>query len=231
MLGSSSTIKVWRGTNLKVIMENSQNVQQAPTQAQALTADTVKSKSKSISSLNVLIHLLARYPWLLLVGLLGMFIGSATVAVYSLGYVGRVEPEEPETIQAEVAQPINTPPQTSNPTPLWMVAAIALSCASGCLIIFRLLNRPTQRQKDQKHNRYQARLGRRRHQKLEPPRPKNTPEFVPPPESQPVVPKTIPVVTVLPPEHSLPFDKSKESLADMLDIRKQNSLSAILRKH
>ncbi|MCV3215367.1 hypothetical protein OGM63_17920 [Plectonema radiosum NIES-515] len=215
-------------------MENNQNVQQEPTQATALTADKVKKKSKSIDSLMLLIHLLARYPWLLLVGLLGMFLGSATLAIYSLGYAGHVEQEEPETIQAEVAQPINTPSETSNPTPLWMVAAIAFSCASGCLIIFRFLNRPTQRQKDQKRiNRDGARLARRHHQKLEPRPPENYPVFVPPSQSMsfaPVPSKRKPMVTVLPPEHTIPFDKSKESLADMLDIRKQNSLSAILRK-
>lgn len=214
-------------------MENNQNVQQQPTQATALTADKVKSNSKSIDSFKFMIYLLGRYPWLLLVGLLGMFIGSATLAVYSLGYAGRVEPEEPETIQAEVAQPINTPSETSNPTPLWMVAAIALSCASGCFIIFRLLNRPTQRQKEQKRiNRYEARLARRP-QKLEPHPPQNPMAFVPPSQSMSfaeVPSKTKPMVTVLPPEHTIPFDKSKESLADMLDIRKQSSLSAILRK-
>jgi hypothetical protein len=216
-------------------MENSQNVQQERSAATALTPDKVKSKSKSTDSLMLLIHLLARYPWLLLVGLLGMFLGSATLAVYSLSYAGRVEPQEPEIIQAEVVQPINTPSETSNSTPLWMVVAIALSCASGCLIIFRLLNRPTQqRQKDHKQiNRYGGRLAPRPHQKLEPRPPQNPQVFVPPSQSMsftPVTSKTKPMVTVLPPEHIIPFDKSKESLADMLDIRKQSSLSAILRK-
>jgi hypothetical protein len=215
-------------------MENSQNVQQERSAATALTADQVKSKSKSTDSLMLLIHLLARYPWLLLVGLLGMFLGSATLAVYSLSYAGRVEPQEPETIQAEVVQPINTPSETSNSTPLWMVVAIALSCASGCLIIFRLLNRPTQRQKDHKQiNRYDERFAPRQQQKLEPRPPQNPPVFVPPSQSMsfaPVTSKTKPMVTVLPPEHTIPFDKSKESLADMLDIRKESSLSAILRK-
>jgi hypothetical protein len=215
-------------------MENSQNVQQERSAATALTADKVKSKSKSTDSLMLLIHLLARYPWLLLVGLLGMFLGSATLAVYSLSYAGRVEPQEAETIQAEVVQPINTPSETSNSTPLWMVVAIALSCASGCLIIFGLLNRPTQRQKDHKQiNRYDGRLAPRQQQKLEPRPPQNPQVFVPPSQSMsfaPVTSKTKPMVTVLPPEHTIPFDQSKESLADMLDIRKQSSLSAILRK-
>jgi hypothetical protein len=214
-------------------MENNQNVQQERSPATAITQDKVKRKSKSTDSSMLVIHLLARYPWLLLVGLLGMFLGSATLAVYSLSYAGRVEPQEPEPI-AEVAQPINTPSETSNPTPLWMVAAIALSCASGSLIILRLLNRPTQRQKDQKQiNRYETRLARRRHQKLEPHPPENPRVFVPPSQSTsfaPVPSKTKPMVTVLPPEYTIPFDKSKESLADMLDIRKQSSLSAILRK-
>jgi hypothetical protein len=221
-------------------MENSQSVQHQASQEKAPITES-GSKSRQIGSWNVLIHLFAHYPWLLLIGLLAMFLGSATLAIYSLGSVGEVEREEPETLQAEVAQPIKVPSETTNPTPLWMVAAIALSCASGCFIIFRLLNKSTKHQKIQKQiNRYQTRVTQRRKPRVEPRPLKNPPVFVPPPpviqpviQTVPIPPKTKPMVTVLPPEQNLRLDKNKnkESLADMMDIRKQSSLSAILRKY
>ncbi|MFH7028175.1 MAG: hypothetical protein ACHBN1_22915 [Heteroscytonema crispum UTEX LB 1556] len=220
-------------------MENNQSVQHQPSQEKAAIAESRNSKSRQIGSWNVLIHLFAHYPWLLLVGLLAMFIGSATLAVYSLGNVGQIEREEAETLQAEVEvpQPIKVPAQTTNPTPLWMVAAIALSCASGCFIIFRLLNSTPRHQKVEKHiNRHQARVSQRRKLRVETYPLKNPPVFVPPqPVKQTVAvpPQTTPMVTVLPPEQNLHLDKDKdkESLADMMDIRKQSSLSAILRKY
>jgi len=200
-------------------MENSQRVQQHPSEVEAPTSKLENSKSQQTSGWNLLIHLLAHRPWLFLIGLLAVFLGGATLSLYSLGYVGFVEqtkPEEQEALEAEVEQPIDTPSETTNPTPLWMVAAIALSCASGCWLIFRLINRPAQSQKFQKHkNRHQARMAQRRRQ---------TPVIA-------TSAQTESMVAVLPPEASLSKGNSKESLASTLDIRKQTSLDAILRKN
>lgn len=235
MLTPFSTIKNTRGINLKLIMENSQSVQQEQSQAKTLTPESGKSNSRQTGGGNFVIHLLAYNPWLLLTGLLGFFLSSGAIALYSLGYVGRVEQDEPETIEAEVVQPINTPSETTNPTPLWMVAAIALSCASGCLVILRVLNRPGQLQKVNKQiNRYQPPLPERSHQRFERRPKKNLPVFVPPPARTPVAAmpaKTKSLVTILPPEQSLSLDQNKESLANLLDIRKQTPLSTILRKN
>jgi hypothetical protein len=218
-------------------MENSQSVQHQPSEEKAAIAESRNSKSRQNGSWNVLIHLFAHYPWLLLVGLLAMSIGSATLAVYSLGNVGHIERKEAETLQAEVEvpQPTKVTARTTNPTPLWMVAAIAISCASGCFVIFRFLNTTPQHQKVQKQiNRYQRRLLQRRKPRVEPRPLKNPPVFVPPQpvkQTAAIAPKPTPMVTILPPEHNLHLDKDKESLADMMDIRKQSSLSAILRKY
>ncbi|MFN6571024.1 hypothetical protein [Dendronalium sp. ChiSLP03b] len=197
------------------------------------TLELTNNKSGLIGGSNIFIYLLTQHPLLLLTGLLTMLLGSAALALYSLGYAGNAEQVEPEEIPAVVENPIKTPSETSNPTPLWMVIAIALSCGSGCLVILRLLNRPTQRQKVRKHiNRYPTRVTPSRPQRLEPQTLKNPPVFVPLQPLKPFVSmqaKTKPLVTVLPPEHRHPLDKSKESLADLMDIRKQNSLSSILR--
>ena len=218
-------------------MENSQSVQHEPTQPTGVTPELTNSKSRTISSSNVLIHLFTRHPWLLLIGLSAIFCASAVLALYNLGSVGNVEQaEEPDKNQdvATVAEAaIDTPSVTNNPTPLWMVAAIALGCASGCLIILRILNRPAKGQKVHKQiKRYPTRSVATQPHKVEPQPVKNPQVFVPPPSLRPLVStqsRTKPLMTVLPPEHTYRVEKSKESLADLMDIRKKSSLSAILR--
>jgi hypothetical protein len=225
-------------------MENSQSVQQQ-SDSEVPIPEPESNKSRVKSSRILLVHLLAHYPWLFVTGLLGIFIGSAALSVYSLGYVGRVEKELPETKEVEILEPISTSGETSNLPPLWMLAAVALGCASGCLVILRLLKLQSQPKSFKKHiNRYQVRLAQRQYQKTEPRPPINPPVFVPPPRvsilpspspSMPPMPtmkqaKPKPMVTVLPPEQKKSLNQQKESLADMMDIRKQSSLSAILHK-
>lgn len=214
-------------------MENSQNAQQQPSQSEALIPESGKRIPRRTGSESPLIHLLVHYPLLLPLGLLLIFIGSSTVALYSLGYVGRMEQQEAEIAEAEIIKPIKVPSRTINPTPLWMVAAIALSCASGSLILFLLLNRPAHRQQVKNHiNRHQKRLAQRR-PGLEPHPKKNQPVFVPSQVRTPVAAmpgQTESVVTVLPPEQNISPSQGKESLANMLDMRKHTPLSTILRK-
>nr|MDZ8102009.1 hypothetical protein [Nostoc sp. DedSLP01] len=186
-------------------------------------------------SSNGLIYLVAHHPWLLLTGFLAMFLAGGGFALYSLGNAGPVKEDEPESPPVIVEEPIYTPSENSNPTPLWMVAAIALSCGSGCLVIFRVLNRKPQPQKVPKPiNRHHTRLAETRNTRLEPRLPKDQPIFVPQRQLMPVMqaqPKTKHLVTVLPPEHKHHLDTRKESLADLMDLRKDSSLSAILRQY
>ena len=215
-------------------MEKSQSVQREPTRFRRATPELTNRKSRLKRSSNVLIYLVAHHPWLLLTGCLAMFIGGGAFALYSLGNAGQVTQEEPEKIPVIVEEPINAPSENSNPTPLWMVAAIVLSCGSGCLLIFRMLNRTKQPQKAQKLvNRHQARLAQNHSQRLEPRLPKNQPIFLPQSQLMPVMqvrPKAKHLVTVLPAEHKHHLDTRTESLADLMDLRKDSSLSAILRQ-
>ncbi|MEM9925165.1 MAG: hypothetical protein AAF915_15670 [Cyanobacteria bacterium P01_D01_bin.50] len=225
-------------------MENTQTVQQESSKVKESVpiSENSKSTNRINSFKNVTIYLLIHYPWLFLTGLLLMFLGGGALSIYSLGYVGEgIKRKDSETLQAEVIPP-KSPAQTEenneNPIPLWMVAAIALSCASGCLIILRFINRPKQKQKIKKRiiNRNEIRLAQRHHQAMEARLPKKTPYMphsrktrimaMPPQKAKPK-----PVVTVLPPEQSFkPNQKNQDSLADVLDIRKQTSLSSMLRK-
>ncbi len=216
-------------------MEKSQSVQREPTQLRRATPELTNKKSRVKQSSNVLIYLVAHHPWLLLTGCLAMFVGGGAFALYSLGNAGQVTQEEPEKIPVIVEEPINVPDLNSNPTPLWMVAAIVLSCGSGCLLIFRMLNRTKQPQKVQKLvNRHQARLAQSNSQRLQPRLPKKQPIFVPQQQLMPIMQmplKTKQLVTVLPAEHKHHLDTRTESLADLMDLRKDSSLSAILRQY
>jgi hypothetical protein len=213
-------------------MEISQSEQQV-SQAEVPTPVLKKKKSKQAKGKNVLINILAKYPLVLPVGLSAVFVASGTLALYSLGSVGRMEEEDPEISEAEVVKPISsTPAETENPMPLWMILAIALSCGSGSLVLFLLLNRPGKRQMVTNHfNRYQARL-KQRHQKMVSRPPRNKPVLVPARMAAVGVPtgQAQPVVTVMPPEHSMSRNSSQEALASVFDIRKHTPLSTILRK-
>ena len=197
-----------------------------------------------------MIYFFMHYPWLFLAGLLLMFLGGGALSIYSLSYVDdEIKRKDLDLPQPEVVPP-NAPVKSAetdqNSIPLWMVAAIALSCASGCLIILKVLNRPKQKQKVRKQvvNRDEIRLAQRRYQAMEARLPKRkpvrtsqsrrTPIMAMPPQKarpKPAVTVLPPVVTVLPPEHnSKPNQKNKDSLADIMDIRKQTSLSSMLRK-
>ncbi|AKG24165.1 hypothetical protein [Calothrix sp. 336/3] len=222
-------------------MENHQNVQHQESQL-----DSQASSSKLLSLRSLILYLCLRSPWLLLVALLCGFIGSATFAVWSLGYVGRVDQPEPEVIPVEIVPSNQENPPSGNPLPLWMLAAIAISCASGCLIIFKLINnlsRPN----------YNFPKRRPSNSSLEPRTPKQLPVFAPTPvvktsAKTPVkIPAKAPVKTSIPlpslkkanvslTSLNTPLPKKikisqpQESLADVLDLRKQNSLPGILHK-
>jgi hypothetical protein len=220
-------------------MENSQNVQHEPTQTIGVTPELTNRKSRAISNSQVLIQLLLRHPWLLLIGLSAMFFASAVLALYNLGSVGSVKELEASEENPEVAtvaeETINLPSEiVTNPTPLWMIVAIALSCASGCLIILRLVNHSGKSKKVHKQvKRYPTRSVQNQPPKVESPPPKSPQVFVPSSSLTPLVSaqsRTKPLMTVLPPEHSYRVEQSKQSLADLMDLRKQNSLSALLRK-
>ena len=214
-------------------MQQTQSVQDQP----KLVRRQTKRKSRLIRSSNILIYLLTRHPGLLFTGLLTMLIGTAALALYSLGYAGSADNvERVEEIPAVVEKPITISSENSNPTPFWMVVAIALSCGSGCFLIFRLVNRPQQVPPVRKSIKRGASrpLTPSRRQTSAPKTLKNQPVFVPLQPLKQITPRRTrsqSLATILPSEHKHPLDKRKETLAELMDIRKQSSLSTILQKY
>ncbi len=213
-------------------MENSQSVQYQPKLEKAPT-ETPDTEDKG----NVFIQLLTNYPWLFVGGLLGIFLTSAGAALYSLCHVAPAKDEKPQIAPVEVIQsPANTN-DTSNPMPLWMIAVIAMGCASGCIIILRLLNHPTPKQKNHRHTkRYQAGAVQNQKPKSELQLRKKTQVFVPSPQKNiplaPISPKLLkkPMMAILPPEQIRALNKNPGTLAEMMDIRPSHPLPSILRK-
>lgn len=202
-------------------MENSQSIQQQ--------SDLKKtSQPGQIKKGNVLIHLLTNYPWLLVSGLLAVFIAVAGGALYSLLDVGHTDKQKPDADVEVLQSSANDHSEAYTPIPLWMVGVIGIGCASGCIIILRLLNRPKQKQKIQRHiKRHQTRLIENQGQKPEPRLHQKPSTFV---TSVPKT-KTKSFTTILPPEKISSLKKNQQSLAEMMDIRKENPLPSILRKH
>jgi hypothetical protein len=215
-------------------MEKSQSVNHEPTQLiepkPQLTNNQLGSKGRS----TFLFYLLTQQPLLLLGGFFTMLLGTAALAFYSLSHVGTPQQTEAEPLPVIVEEPVIT--ERSNPIPLWLVMAIALTCGSGCYVIFRLFNRPKGRYKIPKplHNhqkaltpisqpRWEVQTPKRLSPVLASLQPLNKVDSIPA--------KTKSLVSVLPSAHQYRLDKGKESLAELMDIRKENSLSALLQKY
>jgi len=217
-------------------MENNQRLKHELNQDKRPKAVLKSSKSVAINSYKIFIYLLTRHPLLLLAGVFTTLMGTAGIALYSLSHVGDVENLDAEPVPAVVEQPVIITSENSNPLPLWMVVAIASSCASGCFVIFRLLHPPKQRPQLQKRQAifYPAPSTSPHAHRPQQPVVKSKPISAPRQTSRPMKPRQAsrkPIVTVMSSEPRNPFEDSKESLVDLLDWRKHNSLTSILQQY
>lgn len=249
-----------------IFMENKQNLHQETSARQTTIGDspsvnsvakgeTEKAKnttSKPKAIIDFTIRVLTYCPWLPITVLLLVFIGSGMLALYSLGNVGKDEtPKAEELVPTDGLEeiPAPSPQEDGDPIPLWMVFAIAISCAGGCVLILRLIRpaRPLDG-KGKPVNRYQARMAQRQQPNLtvrqvpktslvvppKSPSPQRKSFMVPPanylqkPYQTPINSKSYTKVTASKSNPSSP--PPEESLADSLDLRKQSPLSSILRR-
>lgn len=115
--------------------------------------------------------------------------------------------------------------------PIWLFGAVALTCATGSLLIYGSMRESSQRRrrslKRETSLRAVSSTGNRKKQQLSPPRSRQKR-----PKSglgSPISTIDAPLVTVLPPEKSHSLDWGKDSLADVVDLRKRQSLASLLR--
>lgn len=172
--------------------------------------------------------LLANHPWLMVVGVGMLSVVIAAMAIFSLTNTGRVEkdPAKQTTVATQ-----KQPTAKSN----WLPTIIFLGAGTGAIALYKLRSRLPN---------FSGRgLTRRQQRKLSLQQGKNTAATVAPKTNQTApVPEPIvedqsveavlmdvtPTIAVLPPETERSNHPDGQSLAEMMDIRKHLSLSAIL---
>ncbi len=211
-------------------MEKNQNTQQSSLSSSKLVRRSGR-RPRLPAGWN-LISLLKHHPWLIWSGLWLFLLATTTTAIFSLTN-GDYVAQEPQPKPVKVESPTETSFPAGSAIPLWVLSAVALSCAAGYLVISKKLNslsrRPAKLRKSVESSSEQTLTRRQRREQLHQELPPVTAPLEQMPPVTPPLPAEIePVVTVLPPEESHPLDSGEESLAEMMDIRKQRSLSSIL---
>lgn len=191
-------------------------------------------------NLDVLIQLSHKRPIAFWGGLWASIILVAAIAATGLISTGpsELEKPEPKPTPTPVFDQAPSPPPTTIASgqnaasvgmPLWFYGAIATSCATGTLLILIALRLKPSRRRRQPLKRSTTAPAAVR--KKRPPSPKRRQVSSRPMQPPPVTPVSAqPVVTILPPEESHPLDWGDDSLADMMDIRKRQSLSSLMDK-
>ena len=126
-------------------MKHNQSVQSQSFKQKIRALKLRQNLFKNQERWDALIRIYHHYHWLFLFSLLVVFFGSSAIAIYSLARVDTAKREQQEPVTAVVKKPIPTNRDAVSPIPMWLVLAIAMSCASGCLLIVRVLHRPIRR--------------------------------------------------------------------------------------
>ena len=128
-------------------MENNQSTQQDSSQLDSSKEGLNHRKSVRAASLNSLLNLIKRSPWLIWSGLWILLLVTSVIAILSLTHPLGVE-QEPESKPVAVEKPTEPPLQTGKPTEslqtgrpiLWLAGAAAFTVAVGSLVILKRLN-------------------------------------------------------------------------------------------
>ncbi|NEQ22587.1 MAG: hypothetical protein F6K28_26080 [Microcoleus sp. SIO2G3] len=198
-------------------------------------------------------RLIHDYP-LVFWGLLwAVLISAGSFATLRLLSAGPIEQEASapaptaSTIQETPALPLVSTPNsnltivhkfTAKPDlPLSLIGAVALGCAGGSLLITQALRRTTNPRKAPKRLKSTPNSRKKRQNPSRKRRsaPKARQPVVSKPnlialENQlPKIDNPLAQVTVLPPEESHPLDRGNQNLADLMDLRKRQSLASLMR--
>lgn len=115
--------------------------------------------------------------------------------------------------------------------PMWLFSAVALTCATGSWLIYgSMRHSSSQRRKSlRRETSLKASSTTAIRKKRQPSSRTNSLKKQRSRLEPPISVADAPLVTVLPPEKSHPLDWGEDSLADMMDLRKRQSLEALLR--
>lgn len=198
----------------------------------------------------VLQQLVNRYPFVFWGTVWGFLVLIGTVAAVGLINPGQIEPDKsvPKPVVSTVLEStakktpqsnsgIVSPTEDSLPKeglPLSLFWGLAFGCATGSLLVTHAFRQSTQRRqvikpsKSTRHKKRRRSVNRRRvPQNLQPVvqtqaiQTQDSPQTLVHEETE---------VTVVPDQQKSPLDNEEQSLAEMLDLRKRESLASIMRR-
>ncbi|MEQ8383368.1 MAG: hypothetical protein RH949_13505 [Coleofasciculus sp. A1-SPW-01] len=199
----------------------------------------------------VLQQLVNRYPFVFWGTIWGFLVLIGTVAAVGLLNPGRIESDKsvPKPLVSTILEstarqtplsnsPITSSPENSSPKeglPLTLFLGLAFGCAAGSWLVTQAFRQSTQRRQVIKPSKPTRRKKRRRpvnhSQVSQPPQSEEKKQAIQTLDSpQPVAYDSDTEVTVVPDQEKNPLDQEEQSLAEMLDLRKRESLASIMRR-
>lgn len=182
--------------------------------------------------------LIQKHPFAFWGGLWVVLIGVGSVATLGLLNPGPIAQDTPKPTPAPASVPIVTPPKEDfafNPS-LSVFGAIAIGCATGSVLFTYVLLNSSHSHGSSRRLRSVATISKKR--RHSPKKRHPVARTTHPVAAQPVV-QTLDVrlttfnhqmtqVTVLSPDEIHPLDRGEESLAELLDLRKRQSLASLM---
>jgi len=197
----------------------------------------------------VLQQLVNKYPFVFWGTIWGFLVLISTVAAVGLLNPGRIESDKsvPKPLVSTILEstarqtplsnsPITSLPENSSPKeglPLTLFLGLAFGCAAGSWLVTQAFRQSTQRRQVIKPSKSTRRKKRRRpvnHRQVSqsPQSAAHQPASQTFDSSGSVVSDSETEVTVVPDQEKNPLDQEEQSLAEMLDLRKRESLASIM---
>lgn len=204
--------------------------------------------SEQHNYLQELQHLVNRYPFVFWGTIWGFLVLVGTVAAVGLLNPGRIESDKsvPKPLVSTILEstansskksdsPIISSTEDSSPQegfPLSLFLGLAFGCAGGSLLVTHAFRQSTQTRQLIKPSQSSRRKKRRR--PINPRQVSSSQSAAHKPAIEtldslvPVVPESEIEVTVVPDQEKNPLDQEEQSLAEILDLRKRESLASIM---
>jgi len=204
--------------------------------------------SEQHNYLQVLQQLVNRYPFVFWGTIWGFLVLIGTVAAVGLLNPGRIESDKsvPKPLVSTILESTANPSSKSDSPlisstedaspqegfPFSLFLGLAFGCAAGSLLVTHAFRQSTQTRQLIKPSQSSRRKKRRRspnqRQVSSPQSAAHQPTIQTLDSPQPVVPDSETEVTVVPDQEKNPLDQEEQSLAEMLDLRKRESLASIM---
>lgn len=170
-------------------------------------------------------QLIQKHPFMLWGGLWMSLIFVGSFAALGLLTPGPVEQDTPKPTPAPAAVQVSTPRED---LPLSLFGAIAIGCASGSFLFIYILKNSARSHQASRRLNSPATITKKRRQVKK--RRVAITQPVATTAIRPLAPEqNRSQITVLSPEESHPLDRGDDSLADLLDLRKRQSLDSLMR--